>query len=89
MCCTTAREMQGVCRDLWQDVFVAKLTQYDALIWLLEEAVPNAHQAMSTSSLARWQETMPDLASHAITDALDSSMPQSKRSRAVVSEIPR
>lgn len=68
---------------------MANLAQYDALVWLLQEAVPNAHQALLTSALVRWQESMPDVAEHAATDALDSTMPSSGRCRAVVSEIPR
>ena len=70
-------------------MFIGDLSQFDALIWLLEEAVPNAHQAMATSALARWQAGMPHLTSHAITEELDNTLPQGKRCRAVVSEVPR
>ena len=78
-----------VCRNIWQQVFIADLDAFDALVLLLDEALPRHAQALEPSALSRWVDRMPAVEGTAASRHLDEEVHLSKRSRAIVSHVPR
>lgn len=76
------------CRDGYLQVFGCDLRAYDALVVLKDEALPRALKRLQPSALQLWIGTdEAEAAQPCSNEGLDATA--SKRSRAIVSHIPR
>lgn len=85
--CSTAT----ACRDICSKVFACDLGGFDALAMLRSEVLPHSHLALRPSPLELWSCGLQEgsCAPQCMSDVLDMNTEPSKRSRAVLSSIPR
>lgn len=79
------------CRDICAKVFACDLGGFDALAMLRSEALPHIHLTLQPSPLELWSCSPQEdsCAPQCMSDVLDMNTKPSKRSRAMLSSIPR